>query len=167
MPNADTRDLSNRRRRWYLGIQSKKDPAHVMNEVYKAMQSLHCVWHQVNNYRVLCLWTYTSGMSSANSPSLQSTSQSADSSQVSFPCPCRMIVPARNVALWLLFSLFFFFFFRFFEYLCGLLWVCFRSAIFSRFYCTFKNLLVSNVFLFLKYIFILNIENIIYLLFNN
>ena len=99
MPNADTRDLSNRRRRWYLGIQSKKDPAHVMNEVYKAMQSLHCVWHQVNNYRVLCLWTYTSGMSSANSPSLQSTSQSADSSQVPLPCPCRMIVPARNVAL--------------------------------------------------------------------
>jgi hypothetical protein len=48
--------------RWYLGIQSKKDPAHVMNEVYKAMQALKCVWHQVNNYRVLCLWTYTSGI---------------------------------------------------------------------------------------------------------
>lgn len=47
--------------RWYLGIQSKKDPAHVMNEVYKAMQALKCVWHQVNNYRVLCLWKYTSG----------------------------------------------------------------------------------------------------------
>lgn len=48
--------------RWYLGIQSKKDPAHVMNEVYKAMQALQCVWHQVNNYRVLCLWKYTSGI---------------------------------------------------------------------------------------------------------
>jgi len=58
----DTRDLSARRRRWYLGIQSKKDPAHVMNEVYKAMQALKCVWHQVNNYRVLCLWKYTSGI---------------------------------------------------------------------------------------------------------
>jgi len=66
-PNNDPRDLSSRRRRWYLGIQSKKDPAHVMNEVYKAMQSLHCVWHQVNNYRVLCLWTYTSGLSSSSS----------------------------------------------------------------------------------------------------
>lgn len=33
-----------------------------MNEVYKAMQSLKCVWHQVNNYRVLCLWKYTSGV---------------------------------------------------------------------------------------------------------
>jgi 5'-AMP-activated protein kinase catalytic alpha subunit len=29
-----------------------------MNEVYKAMQSLQCVWHQVTNYRVLCLWTH-------------------------------------------------------------------------------------------------------------
>ena len=41
---------------WY---PIKKDPAHVMNEVYKAIQSLGCVWHQVNNYRVLCLWTHT------------------------------------------------------------------------------------------------------------
>lgn len=54
--------------RWYLGIQSKKDPAHVMNEVYKAMQALKCMWHQVNNYRVLCLWKYTSGLASAASP---------------------------------------------------------------------------------------------------
>jgi len=27
-----------------------------MTEVYKAMQALGCVWHQVNNYRVICLW---------------------------------------------------------------------------------------------------------------
>jgi 5'-AMP-activated protein kinase catalytic alpha subunit len=60
--HIDNRDLSTRRRRWYLGIQSKKDPAHVMNEVYKAMQSLRCIWHQVNNYRVLCLWRYSSGI---------------------------------------------------------------------------------------------------------
>ena len=40
---ADGRDMTNRRRRWYLGIQSKKDPVHVMNEVYKAMQALQCV----------------------------------------------------------------------------------------------------------------------------
>jgi hypothetical protein len=44
--------------RWYLGIQSKKDPAHVMNEVYKALQALGCMWHAINNYRILCLWTY-------------------------------------------------------------------------------------------------------------
>lgn len=56
-------------RRWYLGIQSKKDPAHVMNEVYKAMQALKCVWYQVNNYRVLCLWKYTSGVLPPQSPS--------------------------------------------------------------------------------------------------
>lgn len=64
----DIRDLSARRRRWYLGIQSKKDPAHVMNEVYKAMQALRCVWHQVNNYRVLCLWKYTSGITPRQQP---------------------------------------------------------------------------------------------------
>lgn len=52
------RDLPARRRRWYLGIQSKKDPAHVMNEVYKAMEALGCTWYQVNNYRVLCLWIH-------------------------------------------------------------------------------------------------------------
>lgn len=45
-----------RRRRWYLGIQSKKDPSHVMTEVYKAMFALDCLWHQMTNYRVLCLW---------------------------------------------------------------------------------------------------------------
>lgn len=36
----------------------------MMNEVYKAMQALRCVWHQVNNYRVLCRWQYTSGLPS-------------------------------------------------------------------------------------------------------
>ena len=60
--------------RWYLGIQSKKDPAHVMNEVYKAMQALKCVWHQVNNYRVLCLWKYTSGaVPKQSSPTVSSS----------------------------------------------------------------------------------------------
>jgi hypothetical protein len=42
--------------RWYLGIQSKKDPASVMSEVYKALFALDCRWHQVTLYRVLCLW---------------------------------------------------------------------------------------------------------------
>ena len=48
-----------RRRRWFLGIQSKKDPAHVMTEVYKALLALGCVWHPVNNYRVLVIWSAT------------------------------------------------------------------------------------------------------------
>lgn len=39
-----------------MGIQSKKDPAHVMTEVYKAMQALRCTWKQINNYRVICKW---------------------------------------------------------------------------------------------------------------
>ena len=38
--------------RWYLGIQSKKDPAHVMTEVYKAMLALR-YWVMLC-YVVLC-----------------------------------------------------------------------------------------------------------------
>ena len=45
-----------RNRRWYLGIQSKKDPAHVMKEVYKALYSLGCEWLQLSSYRIKCRW---------------------------------------------------------------------------------------------------------------
>ena len=45
-----------RTRRWYLGIQSKKDPAHVMTEVYKALGSLGCEWLQLSSYRIKCRW---------------------------------------------------------------------------------------------------------------
>jgi len=45
-----------RRRRWYLGIQSKKDPAHVMTEVYKALMALGCEWLQLSSYRIKCRW---------------------------------------------------------------------------------------------------------------
>lgn len=45
-----------RTRRWYLGIQSKKDPAHVMTEVYKALMSLGCEWLQLSSYRIKCRW---------------------------------------------------------------------------------------------------------------
>ena len=41
-------------RHWYLGIQSKKDPAHVMTEVHHAIFALGCHWQHVNNYRILC-----------------------------------------------------------------------------------------------------------------
>lgn len=52
---ADPRDAAAKRgRRWYLGIQSKKDPGHVMTEVYKAMTALDCTWHPTTNYRVIC-----------------------------------------------------------------------------------------------------------------
>ena len=53
------KEVQNRRRRWYLGIQSKKDPAHVMTEVYNALSSLGCKWHPVTNYRVLVLHCFT------------------------------------------------------------------------------------------------------------
>jgi len=45
-----------RNRRWYLGIQSKKDPAHVMTEVYKALLALGCEWLQLSSYRIKCRW---------------------------------------------------------------------------------------------------------------
>jgi 5'-AMP-activated protein kinase, catalytic alpha subunit len=45
-----------RTRRWYLGIQSKKDPAHVMTEVYKALTALNCQWLQLSSYRIKCKW---------------------------------------------------------------------------------------------------------------
>jgi len=45
-----------RTRRWYLGIQSKKDPAHVMTEVYKALLALDCEWMQLSSYRIKCKW---------------------------------------------------------------------------------------------------------------
>jgi len=45
-----------RTRRWYLGIQSKKDPAHVMTEVYKALMALGCQWLQLSSYRIKCKW---------------------------------------------------------------------------------------------------------------
>jgi hypothetical protein len=45
-----------RTRRWYLGIQSKKDPAHVMTEVYKALSALGCEWLLLSSYRIKCRW---------------------------------------------------------------------------------------------------------------
>lgn len=73
--NNPTNEQPKTRRRWYLGIQSKKDPAHVMAEVYKAMQALSCLWYNVNNYRVLCLWRY----SSANDTSVNTETNASDS----------------------------------------------------------------------------------------
>jgi 5'-AMP-activated protein kinase catalytic alpha subunit len=56
-----------RTRRWYLGIQSKKDPAHVMTEVYKALMSLGCEWLQLSSYRIKCKWRPNTGGSGSNS----------------------------------------------------------------------------------------------------
>lgn len=54
-----------RTRRWYLGIQSKKDPAHVMTEVYKALMALGCEWLQLSSYRIKCKWRPNAGRSIA------------------------------------------------------------------------------------------------------
>ena len=62
-----------RRRRWYLGIQSKKDPAHVMNEVYKALLQLDCEWKTVDPYRLQTRWR--PNLSGANDPTIASLRQ--------------------------------------------------------------------------------------------
>lgn len=56
-----------RTRRWYLGIQSRKDPAHVMTEVYKALMSLGCEWLQLSSYRIKCKWRPNNGKASSSS----------------------------------------------------------------------------------------------------
>lgn len=40
------------RKRWFLGIQSKKDPAAVMTEVFTALHSADCDWSVIDTYRV-------------------------------------------------------------------------------------------------------------------
>ena len=41
---------------WYLGIQSKKDPVHMMTEVYKALMALGCEWLQMSSYHIKGRW---------------------------------------------------------------------------------------------------------------
>ncbi|GMH72322.1 hypothetical protein TrVE_jg14158 [Triparma verrucosa] len=60
-----------RTRRWYLGIQSKKDPAHVMTEVYKALSALGCEWLQLSSYRIKCRWMPNKGTTTGTSASAQ------------------------------------------------------------------------------------------------
>eukprot|EP00617_Octactis_speculum_P011917 CAMPEP_0185791344 /NCGR_PEP_ID=MMETSP1174-20130828/158323_1 /TAXON_ID=35687 /ORGANISM="Dictyocha speculum, Strain CCMP1381" /LENGTH=533 /DNA_ID=CAMNT_0028486289 /DNA_START=179 /DNA_END=1780 /DNA_ORIENTATION=+ len=55
-PQAPHPQQAGRRRRWYLGIQSKKEPAHVMTEVYKALAALGCEWLIQDSYRIKCRW---------------------------------------------------------------------------------------------------------------
>ena len=62
-----------KRRRWYLGIQSKKEPAHVMTEVYKALHVLQFEWKILAPYRVKCRWQK---MMATDSDSSESTSVS-------------------------------------------------------------------------------------------
>lgn len=56
-PSSKSRS-GNRVRKWYLGIQSKKDPELVMSEVFRALNSLKSQWHYTpaNPYRVICRW---------------------------------------------------------------------------------------------------------------
>ncbi len=50
------KQLGGRKRRWYLGIQSKKDPGHVMIEVLRALQALDFRWICLSPYRIRARW---------------------------------------------------------------------------------------------------------------
>ena len=50
------KQLGGRKRRWYLGIQSKKDPGHVMIEVLRALQELDFKWICLSPYRIRARW---------------------------------------------------------------------------------------------------------------
>ncbi|CEG50273.1 camk camkl ampk protein kinase [Plasmopara halstedii] len=64
-----------KRRRWYLGIQSKKEPAHVMSEVYKALFVLHFEWKVVAPYRVKCRWQSPGDASTQQSGTAMSSNE--------------------------------------------------------------------------------------------
>lgn len=71
-------------RRWYLGIQSKKDPAHVMTEVYKALMALGCEWLQLSSYRIRCKWRPNGPRGGANYRSTGIPGSVADASMSTF-----------------------------------------------------------------------------------
>lgn len=74
-----------KRRRWYLGIQSKKEPAHVMSEVYKALHVLHFEWIVVAPYRVKCRWQLKGAGSSVRTAPAPTGNADADyEAQVQF-----------------------------------------------------------------------------------
>ena len=66
-----------RTRRWYLGIQSKKDPAHVMTEVYKALSALGCEWMLLSSYRIRCRWRPHAGKEEEAKPVQRSQSSAS------------------------------------------------------------------------------------------
>eukprot|EP00940_MAST-03C_sp_MAST-3C-sp2_P000176 g176.t1 len=43
-----------RRRRWYLGIQSKKSPGHVMEEIFRVLRAMQLQWKLLSPYQLRC-----------------------------------------------------------------------------------------------------------------
>jgi len=41
-------------KKWYLGIQSKKDPMQIMAEIFRSLKKLKCKWKIENPYRLFC-----------------------------------------------------------------------------------------------------------------
>lgn len=66
-PDGSAMSSGMKKRRWYLGIQSKKDPAHVMTEVFRALHQGYFEWKVLAPYRVRCRWS-PPGMDERPSP---------------------------------------------------------------------------------------------------
>lgn len=45
-----------RKRKWYLGIQSKKQPAQVMLQIYRVLGNMEWQWKTLNPYKLRCRW---------------------------------------------------------------------------------------------------------------
>jgi 5'-AMP-activated protein kinase catalytic alpha subunit len=65
-----------RRRRWYLGIQSKKEPGNVMVEVLSALRSLELKWAMLSPYCVQARWVENDVPKSLNSGGVPSKPES-------------------------------------------------------------------------------------------
>lgn len=44
------------KRAWYLGIQSRRDPAHVAAELLRSLRALKAEWRVISPYRLICRW---------------------------------------------------------------------------------------------------------------
>eukprot|EP01138_Halocafeteria_seosinensis_P000460 gb/GECG01000474.1/.p1 GENE.gb/GECG01000474.1/~~gb/GECG01000474.1/.p1 ORF type:complete len:709 (+),score=87.39 gb/GECG01000474.1/:1-2127(+) len=70
------------RRKWYLGLQSKKDPIHVMSEVYRALKDAGFLWKTKAAFHVRCRWCPQSDESTeANLPSREISQTGLDGDQ--------------------------------------------------------------------------------------
>jgi len=57
--NCEGADGAPKRRRWFLGIQSKKEPCHIMMELFRILYMLGCTWRKIEKnagYRLYVAW---------------------------------------------------------------------------------------------------------------
>ena len=72
------KQLGGRKRRWYLGIQSKKEPGHVMIEVLRALQALDFSWICQSPYCIKARWRHAARSSSSSNVTESDADADAD-----------------------------------------------------------------------------------------